>query len=126
MPQLGCANVLLCSDVPSEGTSTHMRAQQERGAILGEQPELLGETWARGWFQTLLTEGRPVTGGWPGTMQEARFRAKTHCDRELSRRGLPPLSQDELLMVTAATYDRAKRDWLRVVREGKAPSSSRP
>ena len=103
-----------------------MRAQEERGAFLCDQPELLGTTWARGWFETLLNEGRAVSGGWPGTMQEARFRARTHCDRELSRRGLAPLSQAELLIVTAATYERAKRDWLRVARQGKPPSLRRP
>lgn len=103
-----------------------MRDPHARVAILGEQSELLGENWARGWFQTLQTEGRAVAGGWPGTVQEARYRARTHCDRELTRCGLPPLNSEELLTATAATYERAKRDWLRVVREGKFTTSGKP
>jgi hypothetical protein len=102
-----------------------MNHHQDRGTIICKQPELLGETWARGWFQTLLTEGRPVSGGWPGTMQEARHRVRAHCDRELRLRGLPLLSQEELLEVAAQTYERAKRDWLRAVREGKTPALSK-
>lgn len=96
---------------------------RKRDAILSEQPALLGETWARGWFQSLMNEGRPVSGGWPGTIQEARCRARAHCDRELSVRGMTPLSHEELDQVAAAIYERAKRDWLRVVREGKVPSN---
>jgi hypothetical protein len=104
--------------------ATQMTDPHERGLILGQQRELLGETWAKVWFQALRTEGRPVAGGWPGTLQEARYRARMHCDRELSRRGQPPLSQDELHLVAAAIYERAKRDWMRVVREGKVAKTS--
>jgi hypothetical protein len=103
------------------GQMTDLR---ERGLILGQQRELLGETWAKGWFQALRTEGRPVAGGWPGTLQEARYRARMHCDRELSRCGQPPLSQEELDLIAAAIYERAKRDWMRVVREAKVARSS--
>lgn len=100
-----------------------MNDPRKRDALLGVQPDLLGETWARGWFQSLLDEGRQVSGGWPGTIQEARGRARAHCDRELRLRGMPPLTHDELEQVASAIYERAKRDWLRVVRERKVPST---
>jgi hypothetical protein len=100
-----------------------MREQQARGILLGAQPELLGESWARIWFQTLQSEGRAVAGGWPGTVQEARFRAKEHFDRELLRCGFPPLNSEELHAATSATYERAKSAWLRVIRESKQPKS---
>jgi hypothetical protein len=94
-----------------------------RRSILCEQPLLVGASWAAGWFQTMLSEGRRVSGGWPGTVPEARFRAKQHCDHELSIRGLPLLSQEELSIATAATYERAKHDWLQIARSDRLPPS---
>jgi hypothetical protein len=111
--------------VAPEESDSEKRDQQARKAILCEQPVLVGEIWAQTWFKTLRAEGRPVSGGWPGTMQEARHRAKAHCDRELGLRGLPPLSQAELTIVTTVLYERAKRDWLGVVREGAVRTSNR-
>jgi len=90
---------------------------RERRSILLEQPQLLGASWAKVWFETMLSEGRQVSGGWPGTIPEARSRAQSHCDRELSLRGLPLLTQEELRIVAAATYERAKRDWLEAARQ---------
>jgi len=96
------------------GKSNRVR---ERRNILIEQPQVLGASWAKGWFETMLSEGRQVSGGWPGTIPEARSRAQSHCDRELSLRGLPLLTQEELRTVAAATYERAKRDWLEAARQ---------
>jgi ribosomal protein S10 len=36
---------------------------------------------------------------------------------------MAPLTHDELEQVASAIYERAKRDWLRVVRERKVPST---
>jgi hypothetical protein len=90
---------------------------QARKEILLEQSELLGRIWAQTWIQRLLTEGRAVQGGWPGTLQEARFQVGTHCNQELSLRGLSPLSHAELVATANATYGRAKHDWLLTARE---------
>jgi len=90
-----------------------------RHAILRDQPLVVGASWAECWFKTMLSEGRSVSGGWPGTVPEARFRARLHCDHELKCRGLPSLSQEELAAATATTYERAKHDWLQAARGAK-------
>jgi hypothetical protein len=73
---------------------------------------MLGRTWATEWVQTMQNEGRPVSGGWPGTLPEARMRAQEHLDRELRLRKMPLLSKDELAQVTALVYERARNEWL--------------
>ena len=94
-----------------------MKDLELRDAVLREQSELLGASWARSWFERMLTEGRPVRGGWPGTLQEARFEVHTQCARTLHMRGLPPLSQDEIVAMANVMYGRAKQEWQQVARE---------
>ena len=90
----------------------HVNRHQSREAVLGEQPVLLGQTWATEWVQTMRNEGRRVAGGWPGTLPEARMRAQEHFARELRSRRLPLLSQEELNQVTALVYERARSGWI--------------
>ena len=90
----------------------HVNRHQSREAVLGEQPGLLGQTWATEWVQTMRSEGRRVAGGWPGTIPEARMRAQEHIDRELRVRKMPLLSHEELDQVTALVYERARNGWI--------------
>jgi hypothetical protein len=97
---------------------------EKRRAFLCEEPLLLGSSWARIWCEGVALEGRAVTGGWPGTLPEARVRVLTHLDRALLDRGMPSLSLNELSTATVSMYERAKRDWLMAAR-GAPPSASR-
>jgi hypothetical protein len=94
---------------------------ESRRALLGEAPRHLGASWALGWCEALRAEGREIDGGWPGTLQEARSRVRVHFDGELSRRGMPELTREELAVATAATYERARQDWLKSARATKRP-----
>jgi len=80
---LSCCDGLNGSEVPGESflctvyeSAMHVNRHQSREAVLGEQPGLLGQTWATEWVQTMRSEGRRVAGGWPGTIPEARMRAQ--------------------------------------------------
>ena len=72
----------------------------------------IGALWAKTWFEEMRRDGRPVAGGWPGTIDEARHRVRVHFVRELARRGMEELRADELKLATKTVYDRAKREWL--------------
>jgi hypothetical protein len=91
---------------------------QNREAVLCEQPALLGHTWATEWVKTMQNEGRPISGGWPGTLPEARMRVLGHLERELRLRKMPLLSEEEITRVTALVYERARSDWWLAVHKG--------
>ncbi len=83
-----------------------------RHTLLDDASRSLGKAWAEGWFDDLRREGRPVAGGWPGTMSEARSRASIHMTALLARRAMQPATHDELAQATRVTYDSAKAVWL--------------
>lgn len=88
-----------------------------RQTLLNEQPLLLGTSWAQGWCKSMLSDGRSVVGGWPGTLAEARARVQGHLGSELARRRMAQLSVEELTQATSATYQQAKKDWLIAARD---------
>jgi hypothetical protein len=53
----------------------------------------------------LRAAGRKASGGWPGTISEARHYVSA---RELELE----LSHDESIWMARAVYDAAKREWL--------------
>lgn len=68
-----------------------------------------GESWASDCARALRREGRPPTGGWPGTMSEARARVAT---RVASRLGLDPnKSASELRWLAQRVYSAARQAW---------------
>ena len=70
-----------------------------------EQVAEAGVAWA-GSVRTLLREeGRPATGGWPGTMSEARARIPHHLGRGLGA--------VELAHLAKVLYRAAKDSWHR-------------
>jgi hypothetical protein len=85
---------------------------EARREMLAEGAVVVGEKWAENWREDLRKEGRPVSGGWPGTLPEARARVTAYFGQELARKRLPVLTADELGWAARATYERAKRDWL--------------
>ena len=89
-----------------------MTAAEDRQALFTEASLGLGERWAESWREDLRREGRPVEGGWPGTLPEARARVSAYFGRELVQRGWSLLTADELGSVAHTTYEQARRVWL--------------
>lgn len=61
-------------------------------------------------------ERRPLIGGFPGTLGEARWRVSESLRRELAQRALSPLEQGELVDAVTVAYGRARREWLEAER----------
>lgn len=53
-----------------------------------------------------------MSGGWPGTLTEARARAGHAVGRALSSRALPALTNEELGTAAKSTYREARRVWI--------------
>ena len=85
---------------------------EERRTLLAQGAILTGQQWARGEREDLRGQGRRVTGGWPGTLSEARARAQAHSAAELRRLGLAQLTFEELEQLAHATYASARAYWL--------------
>jgi hypothetical protein len=72
----------------------------------------IGTRWAKGWFEEMRKDGRPIEGGWPGTLPEALARVAAYFELELARHGMPLLTLDETSAIARAAYQQAKREWL--------------
>jgi hypothetical protein len=90
----------------------NFRNPEDRRLLLNDGALAIGTTWAKGWCEDMKRDGRPIAGGWPGTMPEARARVAAYFGAELARRRLPLLTEDETRWAARATYQKAKRDWL--------------
>jgi hypothetical protein len=82
-----------------------------RCVLLAEATRRLGRAWAEEWFDDLRRQGRPIAGGWPGTMSEARSRVRHNVDAMLTKQSLPPMSHDELTEGAQLTYETARSLW---------------
>lgn len=69
-----------------------------------------GQAWALDWSTALSGEGRPVSGGWPGTLSEARGRVAVCVARRVgpARR----VSAEELESLARRAYAAARKTWL--------------
>jgi len=67
-----------------------------------------GETWAREAAARLREDGRPVAGGWPGTLSEARQRVAEIVSGASTGPHVPAVF-DNLVRLT---YASARRIWL--------------
>jgi len=85
-------------------------ATPARLALLRETAGAAGGSWAKLRRDALAREGRHVSGGWPGTISEARSFAASFATTE--RRVAPALTREELTWLARATYAHARRDWL--------------
>ena len=93
----------------SEG-ATPLDASPARLALLQDAAVAAGASWAKIRRDALVSEGRLASGGWPGTMSEARGFAASFVSTQ--RRVSPALTRDELSWLARATYAHARRDWL--------------
>jgi hypothetical protein len=84
----------------------------DRLSVLERSARDIGEQWARGWREELRSDDRPAAGGWPGTVAQARGRAREHLCAELARLRLAGPSPEELERAARLTYARARAVWL--------------
>jgi hypothetical protein len=84
----------------------------ERQALLDGSAKTVGDRWAQGWRDELRAADRPVAGGWPGTLGEARALSRAHLSREIARLRATAPTPDELERTARATYARARAAWL--------------
>ena len=91
---------------------------QNRTTILERAAAHAAQTWAEACFAALAQEGRRVDGGWPGTIREARTRFAAEATRALAGQAMALLTHDELDRLAQATYEEARRMWLRSSRNG--------
>jgi hypothetical protein len=68
----------------------------------------VGDAWVDHVREHLRMDNRATTGGWPGTLREARARTYAHLATVRHR----SVSPDELELATRAVYDRARHRWL--------------
>ncbi|MEO8877148.1 MAG: hypothetical protein ABI461_16260 [Polyangiaceae bacterium] len=99
------------SRVEAAGRSPEARLEDRR-AMLSDGALSIGAEWAHGWREAMRREGRAIAGGWPGTLPEARARVAAYFGAELAKRRMPVMTTDELQVAVAATYEKARRDWL--------------
>ena len=64
-----------------------------------------GARWAASWRDDLRKQGRPASGGWPGTLSEARAQVAAIFVRDA-------LTLQERELAARAVYAAARRDWL--------------
>jgi len=67
---------------PSAPPPAAVAVPRQREA-LAREVDAIGKAWAESYIDALLRDGRPITGGWPGTMSEARARV-SGCARRSS------------------------------------------
>jgi hypothetical protein len=72
----------------------------------------VGESWAQTWLAELALEQRGATGGWPGTISQARSRVRVALASELSRARFAPAAAQEIDETARAAYARARQVWL--------------
>ncbi len=82
-----------------------------RSVVLKNTSEAVGRTWALECVNALRESGRPIEGGWPGTLPEARARILRKLSLELSAQGMLPLNASEIGPVSSSTNAQAKRSW---------------
>jgi hypothetical protein len=94
---------------PGERNAKPMIAQRAHTA-LERVVDAAGEAWALDWSSALHGEGRSVSGGWPGTLSEARGRVAACLARRpnVTRR----VSAEELESLARRAYAAAKKAWL--------------
>jgi len=94
---------------PLAGKTKPMIPTRQNSA-LERAVDAAGEAWALDWSNTLHGEGRSVSGGWPGTLSEARSRVAACVAKRfgVARR----VSAEELEMLARRAYAAARKAWL--------------
>lgn len=84
-----------------------MAAIAADGQSLDELAVAIGEEWALACASALREQRRAVTGGWPGTMSEARARVLA----TFARTGGGAPSSERLQALSRAAYGVARTRW---------------
>jgi hypothetical protein len=93
-----------------------MRANRQE--TLGAVAVAAGHAWVHWWRSELARQGRPMSGGWPGTLSEARRRVLAHAVSQLGADGA--LSDHELTDLARTVFATARADWIaNAVREAE-------
>ena len=92
-------------------TQTGDAPSQSRSVVLTDASAVVGASWAHEFVDALRASGRPIEGGWPGTLPEARARIVGKLSPELSAHGLLPLDAREIGLLASSTNAEAKRSW---------------
>ena len=81
---------------PGNGEVPRPMKTADRAATLERLAGEVAASWVTSYLASLSEEGRPIEGGWPGTMPEARMRMDDHARHLLHARSMGPLTTDEL------------------------------
>ncbi|WP_437671077.1 hypothetical protein [Sorangium sp. So ce131] len=103
-------------DTDAEGSAQ----TDARRTFIEQSAVALGQTWASRWRQDLHREGRPVAGGWPGTLREARLQVENTLPGELRHRKMSPITGVERELAARTAYASARVEWRRHL-EPEAP-----
>jgi hypothetical protein len=90
----------LLTEVP-----TARQAMIERSAVA------IGLAWADACRQELRQQGRSASGGWPGTIREARVRVEHTLQVEMHGHALPAITEVEREMAARKAYASARGAW---------------
>jgi hypothetical protein len=83
-------------------------------ALLTESAVALGRTWAEEQRASLHRDGRAASGGWPGTLREARMRVeRLLLQASISPRSLALVTADDREEAARAAYASARQEWCR-------------
>lgn len=99
-----------CTKLPSPG--------ERRTELLNRALREIAERWARQFRDELLAQGRPLEGGWPGTLGQARACVDSFLLPRLVRARMPEPNGAERVELARALYSAARRQWLQVLRGG--------
>ena len=83
----------------------------DRDNVVQEATVASAQAWAQALKRDLAEDGRRITGGWPGTLTEARSRAGAEVGRALWSRTLQALTSEELSAVARNAFREARRVW---------------
>jgi hypothetical protein len=85
--------------------------RSERELLVERAAVAAASAWTASYFAALARERRAVSGGWPGTLSEARIRASAEVARELAVQSMAALTHEELAHAARLTNAEARRAW---------------
>ena len=88
-------------------------SDEARQALLDATAADVGRQLFAMYRDELVREGRPLEGGWPGTLREARVLATNVLASIFAERRLSSPTEEELGCVMRGAYDEARRVWRR-------------
>ncbi len=87
-------------------------SEASRLKVLDTEAEVVGRKWAGDWKREITGEGRPIAGGWPGTISQARARVYAYIHPIMRDRGLRLPSSSENEKTARTLYRHARDSWL--------------